>query len=123
MPSVSPIFRLSIGLILLTISLLLIGDLLGLTPDPKRAELAARKAIAEALAVQVSQDLAYDDIDAISVTINALAERNENVLSVGLRAEDGRLVAMAGDHLEQWETPGENKSLLSHLADENSPIS
>ena len=50
----SPVFRLTIGLILLTVSLLLVGDLLGLTPDPKRAELSARKAIAEALAVRIS---------------------------------------------------------------------
>lgn len=42
MPKVSPIFRLSIGLILLTVSLLLIGDLLGLTPNQQRAELASR---------------------------------------------------------------------------------
>ena len=115
MPNVSPIFRLSIGLILLTISLLLVGDLLGLTPDPKRAELAARKAIAEALAVQVSQDLAEEDFNAISLTLKALEERNENVLSVGLRASDGRLVAMAGDHIEHWEPAGDNKSTSSHI--------
>ncbi|MGB5669175.1 MAG: EAL domain-containing protein, partial [Sedimenticolaceae bacterium] len=115
MPNVSPIIRLSVGLILLTVSLLLVGDMLGLTPDPKRAELAARKAIAEALAVQVSQDLAEGRIDAVRETVVALQKRNENVLSVGLRAADGRLLAMAGDHLQHWEPPGDDKSTSSHI--------
>lgn len=115
MPSFSPIIRLSVGLILLTVSLLLVGDLLGLTPDPKRAELAARKAIAEALAVQVSQDLAEGHIATVTETVKALQERNENVRSVGLRAADGRLLAMAGDHLQHWEHPGEDKSTSSHV--------
>ena len=115
MPNVSPIVRLSVGLILLTVSLLLVGDMLGLTPDPKRAELVARKAIAEALAVQVSQDLAEGRIDELNETLVALQERNENVLSVGLRAADGRLLAMAGDHLQHWEPPGDDKSTSSHI--------
>ena len=45
----------------------------------------------------------------------ALQERNENVLSVGLRAADGRLLAMAGDHLQHWEPPGDDKSTSSHI--------
>ncbi len=115
MPSVSPVFRLTIGLILLTVSLLLVGDLLGLTPDPKRAELAARKAIAEALAVQVSRDLADGEFDKVNDTVDVLQKRNDNVLSVGLRAADGRLIAMAGEHLKHWEHPGDGKSTSSHV--------
>jgi diguanylate cyclase (GGDEF)-like protein/PAS domain S-box-containing protein len=113
--NISPILRLSIGLILLTISLLLIGDMLGLTPDPKRAELAARKAIAEALAVQVSQGVADDQVTMVGETIQALQERNETVLSVALRTSDGRLLAMAGDHLKHWQDPGVDRSTSSHV--------
>lgn len=103
MANVSPIFRLSIGLILLTVSLLLVGDLLGLTPDQTRAELNARRVIAEALAVQVSTDVSEQRIDAVIRTLKALQERNDDVLSVGLRHVDGRLVAIAGDHVEHWD--------------------
>ena len=115
MLNVSPVFRLTIGLILLTVSLLLVGDLLGLTPDPKRAELSARKAIAEALAVQVSRDLADGEFAKVNETVNVLQERNDKVMSVGLRAADGRLIAMAGDHLEHWVPPGDGKSTSSHV--------
>ena len=115
MSSISPILRLSIGLILLTISLLLIGDMLGLAPDPKRAELAARKAIAEALAVQVAQGVADEQMEAVAETMRALQERNDAVLSAALRTTDGRLLAMAGEHLEHWEDPGVDRSTSSHV--------
>ncbi len=105
MPNVSPIIRLSVGLILLTVSLLLVGDMLGLTPDPKRAELAARKAIAEALAVQVSQDLAEGRIDAVRETVVALQERNENVLSVGLEGGGRQATGHGGRSSAALGTP------------------
>ena len=57
MSILSPVLRLVLGLVMLTVSLLLIGDLIGLMPDQRQAELEARKAIAESLAVQVSSDL------------------------------------------------------------------
>ena len=113
--NVSPIFRLSIGLILLTVSLLLMSDLLGLSPDQNRAELAARKVIAESLAVQVSGDVSEGRTEAVGQTIRALQERNDQVLSVGLRANDGRLIAIAGDHVRHWEPLDGDRSTASQV--------
>lgn len=113
--NVSPIFRLAIGLILLTVSLLLVGDMLGITPDERRAELDARKSIAEALAVQVSTDISENRVAAVANTVEALQKRNDNVLSVGLRQSDGRLVAVAGDHTVHWDPTVEDRSTSSHV--------
>ncbi len=115
MPAVSPILRLTMGLILLTVSILIIGDLLGLTPDQKRAELAARKAIAEALAVQVSSEVAQGRFDVVRDTIRILQERNATVQSVGLRTADGRLVSVVGDHAEHWSLTGEERSTSANV--------
>ena len=98
MGNVSPIFRLSIGLILLTVSLLLVGDMLGLTPDQKRAELKARKVIAETLAVQVSSAVSEGRIEAVAETVSALQNRNDDVLSAAVRRNDRRIIATAGEH-------------------------
>lgn len=100
---ISPVFRLSIGLILLTVSLLLISDLLGLTPDQAKAELKARKAIAESLAVQLSTALSRGDAESVAETVGALQERNDEVVTIGLRRLDGRLVAVAGEHVALWD--------------------
>ncbi|MGB5466417.1 MAG: EAL domain-containing protein [Sedimenticolaceae bacterium] len=115
MLKVSPIIRLALGLMLLTVSLLLVSDLLGLTPDQKRAELAARKAISESLAVQVSNDISEARIDAVAETLRVLEERNDRVLSIGLRTSDGRLIAMAGDHVEHWIPAEDGRSTSSHV--------
>ena len=115
MGNVSPIFRLSIGLILLTVSLLLIGDLLGLTPDQKRAELKARKVIAETLAVQVSTNVSEGRLDAVVDTVRALQERNDDVLSAAVRRTDRRLVATAGEHAEHWDPDIGKRSTSSHV--------
>jgi len=114
-PAVSPILRLTFGLILLTVSILVIGDLLGLTPDQKRAELAARKAIAEALAVQVSSEVAQGRFDVVRDTIRVVQERNATVQSVGLRTAEGRLISVVGDHAEHWTLRGEETSTSANV--------
>jgi len=99
----------------LTVSLLLISDMLGLTPDQKRAEVAARKVIAEALAVQVSSDVNRGRPEAIGDTLKMVQERNATVLSAGLRAQDGFLLATAGEHVRHWVAPDGDRSTASHV--------
>jgi len=113
--NVSPIIRLSVGLILLTISLLLISDMLGLTPDQERAEVMARKVISEALAAQVSSDVSRGRPEAMGDTLKLVQERNDSVLSAALRTRDGRLLATAGDHIKHWVEPEGDSSTASHV--------
>lgn len=114
-PAISPVFRLSIGLILLTISLLLVGDLLGFIPDQKNAEFSARKTISESLAVQVSSNIAQGHMDSVTETIHSLQDRNESILSAGLRTVDGRLISSAGDHINYWKPTDKNTSTPTHV--------
>lgn len=113
--AMSPVFRLSIGLILLTVSLLLVGDLLGFIPDQKHAEFTARKAIAESLAVQVSSNIAQGHMASVTETIHSLQERSDSILSVGLRTSDGHLISNAGDHLSHWQPADKESSTPSHV--------
>ena len=52
MPRLHPSIRISIGLMALTISILLVGELLGFVPDKSQVTLDARKKLSETLAVQ-----------------------------------------------------------------------
>ena len=47
LPNISPLLRISIGLLLLTISLLLIADLLGIVPNQQESKVASRKVVSE----------------------------------------------------------------------------
>lgn len=111
----SPIFRLTVGLILLTVSLLLVGDLFGLTPDEKRADLKFRKVIAESLAVQVSAAISTNRFDDVTEMLQTLQERQADVHSVALRRSDGRLMAIAGEHTALWDPASGSRSTASQV--------
>lgn len=98
----TPAARISLGLVLLTTSLILFADLLGLVQDRPQAALEARKQFAESLAVQVSILAQKPDIPTVQHTLTAVVARNEDVLSAALRVVDDSILAQAGDHQSPW---------------------
>ena len=90
----SPISRISFGLVMLTVSLLLVSDLLGLIPSANRAELQVRKSIAESLAIQVSLSSAREDRSKIEALFKSVQSRNERIDSIGLISSDGAVITV-----------------------------
>ncbi|MDH5738001.1 MAG: diguanylate cyclase, partial [Gammaproteobacteria bacterium] len=104
----SPLVRMSFGLVLVTISLLLISDMLGFMPDTRKAEIKARKAIAESLAIQFSVHVTENRIDSIQNTLQLMMERNHEIKSAAIRKGSGAIIAEYGGHQAFWELlPGE----------------
>ncbi len=110
----SPAIRLSLGLVLVTSCILLIGDLAGLTPGRTAAVLQARKQLTEALAVQYAGAAERRDWASLRGAMDQLLRRNGSVRSVALRSADGTILARAGDHEKLWKAPPEGKSTPSH---------
>jgi diguanylate cyclase (GGDEF)-like protein/PAS domain S-box-containing protein len=110
----SPITRISFGLVILTTSLLLIGDVVGLTPGDQAAVLDARKKFCETLAVQFALAAEKDDIELIRTSLELAVQRNDDVISGALRLGDGRLLAQSGDHKQHWQPEGDEKSTPTH---------
>ncbi|MEM7377766.1 MAG: EAL domain-containing protein [Pseudomonadota bacterium] len=94
--------RTSFGLVMLTVSVVLVADLLGLVPSTRDNALTARNVIAESLAVQVSAALHHDALSLVEPTLQAVVERNELVLSAGLRDSTGTSLVSFGDHAAHW---------------------
>ncbi len=111
----SPVFRLSFSLVLLTTSILLVSDMLGLVPDRRAADLEARKAISEALAVQLSVAVADKHRSTVVETLNAVKARNRQIRSVALHTAAGDIIAFAGDHSTQWKPPSNGKSTATDV--------
>lgn len=112
---ISPTVRISFGLVLLTVSLLLISKMIGLAPDNSQATLEARKNLSESLALQFSAAAQRGDISLIKETLLSVAERNKDIRSAALRNVGGDLIAQAGDHLAYWEPPAQGKSSSTHV--------
>ncbi len=90
-------FRLSIILALLTVSLVIVGDFTGVVPDVDRSAIEARGKLVESLAVQYSILAQRDDREGIEQSMEALVDRNADVISAALRTPDGSLIAQAGN--------------------------
>ena len=76
----SPVVRVSFGLLMLTISLLLIGDWLGLIPQAQKLEVERRKQLSQNLAVQLSSLAMSGEAKHIRTTLTALVEHNDDVV-------------------------------------------
>lgn len=111
----SPALRISLSLVLLTISILLFADLLGLIPERSAIVLDARKKFSESLAVQLTSLAQKRDVSTIKQTVNAVVERNDDVLSAAIRIVDQTLLAQAGEHQQHWREPLSGYSTLTHV--------
>lgn len=110
-----PYLRLSIGLIVLTLSILLIGESLGIVPDKSQIILDHRKKLTEILAEQYALGAEKKDLSQIEAALNALVKKNSEVLSAAIRQSDGTFYAMAGDHQAIWQTPDVGNPSLTYI--------
>lgn len=99
--NIFPAMRISFALVLLTVSLLLVGDLFGFTPSEREAELKARKMLCESLAIQFSIFSANNNTKFYSY-LESIVKRDETILTAGIRDNDGNLLFQVGNHAEQW---------------------
>jgi diguanylate cyclase (GGDEF)-like protein/PAS domain S-box-containing protein len=108
----NPIVRLSLGLCLFIMTLLLGLEMVGVLPDPQQEILDSRKKVCESLAIYASLAIQNQDFSDIQITIDLLRQRNPDILSVALRKENGAALAVTGDHASHWHnTEGEVSTL------------
>lgn len=106
----SPVSRISFGLVMLTVSLLLVSDLLGLIPSASRAELQVRKSIAESLAIQISLSSARENYSKIDALFESVQSRNERIVSIAVVSKDGEMMSGTDLHQQSWTLGTEKKS-------------
>jgi len=109
-----PVIRISGGLVGITISILLLVDLLGFLPEPRDDALENRMRLTEVIATQIG---AWDasNLTPLRAALAVTVQRNEEVLSAALRSGDGRLLLSAGDHEELWNPDDESHSSATHV--------
>ena len=111
----TPAMRLSIALVLLTVTLLFLANLVGFVPDGSKLALDLRKGLSEALALQFAAAAEKGELQTIQDTLRALVARNDDIRSAAIRTDDGQLIALAGEHLAHWKPPADGKSTPTHV--------
>ncbi len=112
---ISPAIKISLAFALITVSILIIADVVGVVPSESRGILEGRKKFCESLAIQVSMSASRDDFEIIGTTLDAVVRRNSDVMSAALRDFRGTIQAQAGDHRKHWIKPPRGKSTSTHV--------
>ena len=113
--TLTPVTRITIGLVLLTTSILLAGNILGLTPDGSRSELNARQRFCETLAIQLTLALNDDNMAMVQTIVDTVVGRDPAILSAALRSPDGALLAATPEHQQHWTPADEAISTPTHV--------
>ena len=111
----TPVRKVSIGLAMLTVSLLLVAEMIGVIPNEGEGLLEGRKKFCESLAVQFSLAASRGDVDLISATLATLVNRENDVISAAIRNASGRILARSGDHARNWVNIPLDKSTSTHI--------
>lgn len=109
--------RLAWGVLSLTISLLLVMDLLlGLFPSEHERLRAVRERSALNLATQVRVMLAQPRAEAqLSAVLDGIAQQSDEITSIGVRRKDGLLVAASAEHERNWVPRPDQRSTLDAI--------
>ncbi len=102
MNRMSRVARMTLGLVVITLSSLLLADICGIVAKPETFRNERRVAICEALAINCSLLARTDNIEAIKSNISAIAQRNPDIVSAALRRNTGSVLGSVGDHQEHW---------------------
>ena len=112
----SPVIRISLGLALLTCAIMISVDLVGLMPRPGDTRLESRIRLCEAIGAQAAAAAERNDIGAIRSALHTAQAGNDEVLSAGLRASDGDLLAQVGNHRMLWDPDADSRSASTHAS-------
>ena len=107
MKRLSTRFFVALGLASLLASVLLLAVYVGVVPDRISAIRLGRAALAESIAASTSTAIVQGDYARIQATLAFIVERNDDLRSAGVRRANGEMVAVIGDHMDQWtDIPG-----------------
>lgn len=115
MMRISPAVRLSIGLVILIISILLLAQALGLSPGAEKQQFEIRKRTAETLAAQVVLSIQRGDETLLRELLDAARTRNPEITSAAVRRNEGIILAQTAAHSENWKGADPKTSTPTHM--------
>lgn len=111
----SPFSRISMGICLLTLSIVLFSDVFGFFPNQHAADFAKRKVLSETVAVQVSQGLSTNNELMVHTTLERFVTENKTVMSIAIYNDKKQRLFTSGDHDTHWKESIAKKSTPSNV--------
>ena len=107
--------HLALGLAALTVGVLCTATVLGLVPDAEKLTRQHRASLAETLAITVSGLIDETQPEPLQETLAFMRGRNPGLLSIGVRAQDGTLLADVEQHAANWSPGAHERSTDSEV--------
>ncbi|QDV46216.1 Autoinducer 2 sensor kinase/phosphatase LuxQ [Stieleria neptunia] len=107
--------RISLGLVCMLLSVLSGAMMLGLVPERESAIREGRGNLCETIALTSSEYISYGETRRLDQLLEAVVERNDDVISAGVRRANGDLVSVFGDHEAVWPADESNRSTDTHV--------
>ena len=111
--------RITIGLVGLLVSIICGAIMIGIVPERDSAVRMGRADLCETIAISSSDYISRDELDRLAHLIKSVVERNDDVLSAGVRKSNGDLVTDIGNHAAGWPRQATERSTGTHV---NVPI-
>ena len=111
----SPRFRISLAMASVVVVFISLASMFGLMPDADRATLRGRARLCESIALSSSAMVARGDAESMRALLEAVVDRDSDVLTIGVRKVDGELLTVAGPHAEIWSPPPEDRSTAEQM--------
>ena len=111
--NISPAVRVSFGLVMFTLSVILIADLFGIVPKKEIIMLDARKKVSEVLAVQLSVAVSKSEFDIVKSSLEYFVERNSDVVAASMTTVDGAVLHKFGEFINLTDSVIEDGSIES----------
>ncbi|MEM7782932.1 MAG: diguanylate cyclase [Planctomycetota bacterium] len=108
--AISPIARISFGLVGLAVSIILFSSFLGIFSDKRTEKIEVRKLICESVAISFSSMANQIDADSLQQHLRDVTSRYPDILSIGVRKSDSTKVIEVGDHFSNWSQNKTQKS-------------
>jgi diguanylate cyclase (GGDEF)-like protein/PAS domain S-box-containing protein len=104
----------SLGLVFITMTVLVLSNLIGLIPDKSRVAMESRKSTAESLAVRCTYAARDNNVLAIKKTMEAILKSKPDILSLGMRSTYGKYLAQTAEHHMHWTGSPVGGSTFNH---------
>lgn len=113
--NVSPLVRISFGLAMLSASLVLSANYLGLVPNTEQKEVEHRKWITESLAMRFSSLSTTEQLKSAQEFLDIAVSKNNSLLSGAIRNTNNDLLIVSGYHDIHWNSVENVDSTLNQI--------
>ena len=112
----SPIARISLGIVCLMLSLVMVSDaFFGMLPDRQKQQVDSRRFGSQVIVSQINVLLGSGDFSALQNLIDQLTSNGSDILSIGVRRADGTLLVASNNHAVRWVATTVEASTSAHV--------